>query len=1756
MSKAKNKNVVNNKKTATKGVGKNRAPQKPLKKKKSCLGRCFSCLVTFAIILAILVGSGYFVGDYFSKKYFDIPMNDYISVLSDVLTFKEDKIVKSEDKFAASDLDSFYTKFKNQLFMSSEFDLKTNLQGAVASLAADAIAGNGNETALSASEEETNTETESKSNIFDNPLLANILKSENFDFKRVEDFNYNSPQDFTDFMLSDKEIAAFINSIVTDPELTSAINEMINRELALSGAELKMSVLGLRFVSEQGSYYENEQLVTGKVQKLKVILKLELGKMIGALVESQAPNFGSLAKSLSPKALYITSIIGVDHDTQPAFYVNAMTDKSLTKLYEIVKKITAATGNEMDLEEMLKKINTESIYPTLSSINDLIHFENAAEGELSLSPLDMLFGMLKSDEEGAEAPKAKDFFLTLKGMLSIKPEEIVTNPYYQSYLVDFDPTDADANPADYHNGKKIEYLLTEAAMAEAFSKGLIAKENDRYVFADHIELFRELLLDKYCISVDDVDQLIDIFTGENAMQDILDRFVADNFDRLLDDDFDGTIEMTDYMLASLVQKMISSGKLFDSDGETDPVEDISEVEETSSNDLMSKLKDLITIQQAIINQAEDESIQDTRTYLTLTVSIKLVDMLESAGVEMNQTVLDFVSGILKKQHCEELYLTVIMDITTMEKDSEGNNINEQGATTILVNNMNVAETDIMFKFIADLAGFDIGSLTNSLDDSVKPMLETMQDALALKFVPSAIEMPDLFRLIAEKMRIRVQDDTVEGGSRLMTGEEIKLALKGLIKIDPEKILERDDIDDEKIQNGDVLVNAVKITAEEYSLAQRAGLISDDGKIFNENIEILVENAQSYIALIDYSEYKKAMFFAEFEEKFAVKIASFNDLNDISDIDAFLNGSDGQQRFNSEKFEALYLDEGATGTLVLSDIALKSIMQGELNKETATSDDIMLKNISIESVKISEKFDETDGVNRHYLSVIFFLDLKAYFDKQEEEGKLDANMKLIRDLIVSDNNSKLYIAVTMDITSEKDTGIEGFVQQKTVLVLNQFADEENQEGEKTNISTDLVLEMMQSFADFGTESMTKMFDDKIKPIFSDLVETSAVKIEVVNAGIKLPTLFATIIDLMNLTVTETIDGLETTRALDESEMKTALRLIYNGKVLNKAEAEGGSRETYLSNEVEAQAAITDLNEFLMQLEQNYFLERGMFSFDDAAGLTAEQRADNSAASIDLLLGGDISNLFDSKVRTTKDAAATVYSGESMQWEGLYDNTIANARTLNAKLSDRALASIIKNKVGTTTETQVLQSSIYKNTDGDYVLELTLKANITKMLGTEGNSSNFKQIMSTEALENFFIRTTSVLVPKTRTVEGAEESYFETTMLFNNMTVAENDDFKLLLQAIYPQAVTELSSTLRDIEVNLYDCLGKLQTAMDFNYYSKTESTGGIEFMNFCAFLSKTLDMSEAEFFDGKDLTEYKNDYKTANEITGEVADNDADFREYLEDIYFNALLEVFRGLHSGDGDAPEGLLLTDLLVFNDVSALLNTDSFKLDYHFDLGAGGVVFDKVSLSDNAMGGYLTHNAGKFAKDSTNIGNADFEVLQSSAVAMTTFGQNSTAYDKILGDFYDKYIDGRVDSKGNTYTQSNKTQNDFLILTFEITFGADVSMPNAGSLMPKTLTLTSIINLTDFNKADPSDTLGSLIIINQYDALTQQIFFYLMSKAGAGANFTESNINEQLGAKTIADQLSGAVLEVNSNWAVGDSLAYLVYEGDDIPSGLKVSA
>ncbi|MCH5155902.1 MAG: hypothetical protein J1F69_04775 [Clostridiales bacterium] len=704
-----------------------------IKKKRNCC--CTCCLIVLIVTLILFLAAfitGWILGDKYTKKLFGLSIGDTLGVVGDLYWTNDKDVV--ERPFSKKDLNGFYSEIKRNILLkdSAQVDFDSALTEAVNKYL------NSGDTAdtLNAAEGSGSSES-SESDITDIfvDMIVGVLNRENIDIERLN--SYPEKDDYI-FNLNDKQLAAFINSVLktvlknaVKMDSLKDVSEMVRLDQVVALKQIKFTA---QKEKETGLVKASSADVTVWIGLQKAANQAIKKFMNDAGFGWAAGIVGFFGDVILPENLYLTlSVPLYGEDNKASIRINDMNKNERARANKLINGILRLVNGDdsKTLDDVIDDF-VGQVKPMLEKATDKMDFTSAGKGTIKMDLLETIAKMASEDmAEGEKLTKA-DFLFVLQALLSDKTEQLNSlEPYrYDNwYMVDGKPKymATGGNPAN-----KIDY---EAMLIEQIETTYAID------FGENKDLTS--VLEMLGISLDGSE------STQMGSTDLLEKIDGDKFDALLNAENTNAIKLyiTDRMLGAALSKQMD--KLTGGSGMENikfTLEALTFVKKSSPD-----------------NPAVPDPAKANHLYALLAVEVDLSEMLSSLGGD-NALLGKLVTGLMP----ENILLTITVDIT------RDRSITRDDAEFVINSCKNTGRAiSTLEKLVSDI---DLTKISKEISDKLNEMLDQMDSTLSIELAAStyvfdndshawlgdgaSIVMPDIFTVIAEMVLLDENDQTI------------------------------------------------------------------------------------------------------------------------------------------------------------------------------------------------------------------------------------------------------------------------------------------------------------------------------------------------------------------------------------------------------------------------------------------------------------------------------------------------------------------------------------------------------------------------------------------------------------------------------------------------------------------------------------------------------------------------------------------------------------------------------------------------------------------------------------------------------------------------------------------------------------------------------------------------------------------------------------------------------------------------------------
>ena len=726
---------------------------KPKKKRSKCCTCCLVFLIVLLVILAAAFGVGWYFGDMFTKSELDMSLADTLGVVSDLYWAKDKKVVTNP--YSDADLDGFYTQIKKNILLKedAEVDFSAALEKALGGI----TGGNANASRKNIKDDpegddyydDDNGNGEGESGSGDTSIMnafvdmiAEVFTRENIDIERLKE--YSPENDTYMFELHDKQLAAFINSVLRLLLESGSIEglEELSKMVDLSKA---VALKQIRFKAVSSQNEVGESVMTATTADITVWLGLQstAGQALSYFATDNGYGWAAgparfLCNVLLPKNIYATLTVPLQGEADAQITLNSMNERKRDRAYKLVNGIMALTGSgDQTVQSLLGGI-AEKITPVVEKAAGSIDFRPSAHGEIDLDLIGAMAELASKDM--ADPLQKSDFMYMLQAVLTSDADArlVQLRPYlYDKWYVDGD-NKYEYDPADKSGKTQVNY-----------EREFVKQIEDKYMvdFGEDATLSDVLKM----LGVNVGGSSGDGASGGVGVDDIIGQLNAQKFHASFDKPTSELrLRITDRMLAAALSGQMDS--LMGSD--------------SSFSDLEIDLDALTFVKRKGSNH----------TFALVAVQVNVSAMLGGVGGS-GEMLGKLAANVLP----DKILLSIYVDIT--QSLGAGESYEE---TSFMFNDYENTDRIIstLSKLIPDL---DLASVSDGLGQTLRDMIHGLDEKMNIELVAStgtgddttngALVLPDIFTVITKT--ILVDDD----GAPLVSAEDLKTVLRALDNTD-------------------------------------------------------------------------------------------------------------------------------------------------------------------------------------------------------------------------------------------------------------------------------------------------------------------------------------------------------------------------------------------------------------------------------------------------------------------------------------------------------------------------------------------------------------------------------------------------------------------------------------------------------------------------------------------------------------------------------------------------------------------------------------------------------------------------------------------------------------------------------------------------------------------------------------------------------------------------------------------------------------
>ena len=698
---------------------------RPKKKRSKCCTCCIVFLIVVLIILGAAFGVGWYFGDKYTQEYLDMPLSDVMSIFGELYWTSDKDVVKNP--YSKKDLDKFYGEIKTNILLKEDADIDFDaaLKDAIKSYLAETKSAQ-NAAVRNAGEGDASDES-SFLNIFID-MAASAFTRENIDIDKLN--AYSEENDNYIFNLNDKQLAAFVNSVLhvmLDEADSMEGLEEITKVVKLSSA---VALKQIRFGSVTS---KDEMGIDREATTADITIWIGLQDAAGAYVESMVKNSSAswasgLAKFMTdlllPKNLYITLSFPLYGEADTHVVINDMTKAKRDLTYKLINNVMklSSEGEEepQTVQSMLNGV-TDQIKPFIEAASSSMDRTSASSGTIKLDLLGSLAAMTGEDPESA-LTKA-EFMYMLQALLGSDPD--VRLEQLEPHLYDGWYTDghnAVHNPSSTDGLTKIDY--STELISEMENKYALDFPEDETTGEKSFDGILKLL----GFSLDEES------SGGGGTDDIIGYLDSAKFRALLDVEDINSIKLniTDRMLGAVLSSQMDSL--------------------LGDMDLTFKLDAFTFVE------------KNNHSYALIAVELDIASMLGDLGSD------NMLGALAANIMPERMVLSVMVDYTRGV---------ERNPAEFLFNDY--TNTGKVISTLARLMpSFNVEEMSEKISDTVTQMLDMLHDTLNAEPVTynaatsrsAGIQLSDIFTVITDL--VLKEDD----GTTTVTPQELRNILHG------------------------------------------------------------------------------------------------------------------------------------------------------------------------------------------------------------------------------------------------------------------------------------------------------------------------------------------------------------------------------------------------------------------------------------------------------------------------------------------------------------------------------------------------------------------------------------------------------------------------------------------------------------------------------------------------------------------------------------------------------------------------------------------------------------------------------------------------------------------------------------------------------------------------------------------------------------------------------------------------------------------
>lgn len=448
---------------------------KPEKKKK--LG-CCGCLAIFCLVFVLIIGAGvgvgWYFGDSYMKKNFDISLVDAFGVLRGLYKADEKAIVTNAP--TDEDDDRFYAAVGESLYLKDgalDSDSFAFISGSLRGETSSSDGGDSTTTPLDAQVQAVRAAAAEGN---DKSAIENLINRDNMDLEKIRakfvegyDYSGNYEADFT--------------AEVTDRELFSVLKAELEKELQ-GNENPALKYLTIEQMSLKKSASGNP--VVSMVAKLD--LRGYLGTQLG-----DAPEIAKwAATTMLPKSLFVTADVEVAENLTAEILINQMDEKKQANVYKLISGMLKMQGAEKtDAKAFISDAINGAMGGAVKSIDKALDLKkNVTDGKIRLDVYSALASTSFSGKNLSGVELAKTYasvaYADVDKMLKDNESLLFENKWYKDGAIIYSVSDVPGATRIDYGDEFTEEFSTKYLMNTEFYRGIDSKTYFNPVWTDVI----------------------------------------------------------------------------------------------------------------------------------------------------------------------------------------------------------------------------------------------------------------------------------------------------------------------------------------------------------------------------------------------------------------------------------------------------------------------------------------------------------------------------------------------------------------------------------------------------------------------------------------------------------------------------------------------------------------------------------------------------------------------------------------------------------------------------------------------------------------------------------------------------------------------------------------------------------------------------------------------------------------------------------------------------------------------------------------------------------------------------------------------------------------------------------------------------------------------------------------------------------------------------------------------------------------------